>query len=271
MGGDFRKIDKRGMDEIISHHHVVTAARSISWAQTMLARIRMPRQTRIAMKTAVLVSAAALWCVPCLAQSQGANERMRNIYTEEWKWRLEQFPGIEGVEKPVPDRLPRVDPVTQEMRLRYWQDVLHKLDDVPRAQLSPEEQINYDVYRPEIENFVADQKFRDYEMPVNSDSAFWSDLSYTARRPFKTLTDYKNWIAQMRDIPRYFREQIANMRAGLARGFTPHTSLCRDARNPSQRLRRANPKTTCSTHRSGNRWSEFSRPTRTSSNRKPQR
>src|SRR5262249_37298291 len=86
---------------------------------------------------------------------------------------------------------------------------------------SPEEQINYDVYRREIKNFVADQKFRDFEMPANSDSAFWSDLGETARRPFKTLTDYKNWIAQMRDIPRYFREQIANMRAGLARGFTP--------------------------------------------------
>src|ERR1043166_931136 len=58
-------------------------------------------------------------------------------------------------------------------------------------------------------------------MPANSDSAFWSDLNYTARRPFKTLTDYKNWIAQMRDVPRYFREQIANMRAGFARNFTP--------------------------------------------------
>ena len=160
-------------------------------------------------------------CAASAAETQSADERLRAIYTEEWKWRLEQFPGLEGVTKPVPDRLPKEDPATQEMRLRYWQDVLHKLDDIPRAQLSPEEQINYEVYRPEIENFVADQKFRDYEMPANSDSAFWTDLGYTARRPFKTLTDYKNWIAQMRDVPRYFREQIANMRAGLARGFTP--------------------------------------------------
>jgi len=173
------------------------------------------------MKTVILVGVAALCCVPCLAKEQSADERLRAIYTEEWKWRLEQFPGLEGVTKPVPDRLPKVDPATQEMRLRYWQDVLHKLDGIPRAQLSPEEQINYDVYRPEIDNFVADQKFRDFEMPANSDSAFWTDLGYTARRPFKTLTDYQNWIAQMRDIPRYFREQIANMRAGLARGFTP--------------------------------------------------
>ena len=223
------------------------------------------------MKTAALFGAAALWCVPCLAKAQSADERLRAIYTEEWKWRLEQFPGLEGVTKPVPDRLPKVDPATQEMRLRYWQDVLHKLDDIPRAQLSPEEQINYDVYRPEIENFVADQKFRDYEMPANSDSAFWTDLGYTARRPFKTLTDYKNWIAQMRDIPRYFREQIANMRAGLPAASRRRASLCRDARNPSPQLRKASRKTICSTHRSVNRWWEFSRPTRTSSNRKPQR
>src|SRR6476661_9822722 len=107
------------------------------------------------MKKVLLVGAAVLWWTPCLANAQSADERLRAIYTEEWKWRLEQFPGLEGVEKPVPDRLPRVDPATQETRLRYWQDVLHKLDDIPRAQLSPEEQTNYDVYRPEIENFVA--------------------------------------------------------------------------------------------------------------------
>ena len=124
------------------------------------------------LKSAVLIGAAALSCIPVFAKAENTDERLRAIYTEEWKWRLEQFPGLEGVEKPVPDRLPKVDPATQEMRLRYWQEVLHKLDDVPRTQLSPEEQINYDVYRPEIENFVADQKFRDYEMPANSDSAF---------------------------------------------------------------------------------------------------
>jgi uncharacterized protein (DUF885 family) len=173
------------------------------------------------MKKVLLLGAVVMSCAASAAETQNADERLRAIYTEEWKWRLEQFPGLEGVTKPVPDRLPKEDPATQEMRLRYWQDALHKLDDIPRVQLSPEEQINYDVYRPEIENFVADQKFRDYEMPANSDSAFWTDLGETARRPFKTLTDYKNWITQMRDVPRYFREQIANMRAGLARGLTP--------------------------------------------------
>src|SRR3954466_13990305 len=169
----------------------------------------------------VLLGAAVMSAAPAFAETQAADASRHGIYTEEWKWRLEQYPGLEGVTKPVPDRLPKVDRETQQMQLRYWEDVLRKLDKIPRTQLSLAEQINYDVYRPEIENFVANQKFRDYEMPANSDSAFWTDFSYTARRPFKSVTDYKNWIAQMRDVPRYFREQIANMKAGAARNFTP--------------------------------------------------
>src|SRR5437763_3289215 len=178
------------------------------------------RDTVLLMKT-LFVATAALLCWLPSAQSKPADEQLRAIYNEEWKWRLEQFPGLEGPTKPVPDHLSKEDPATQDLRLRHWQDVLKQLDAVPRGELSPEEQVNYDVFRPEIENSVADQKFRDYEMPANSDSAFWSDFGYTARRPFKGLVDYKNWIAQMRDVPRYFREEIANMKAGLARGFTP--------------------------------------------------
>ncbi len=37
---------------------------------------------------------------------------------------------------------------------------------------------------------------------------------------------YRNYLARLRDVPRYFDEQMANMRAGLARGFTvPRVSV----------------------------------------------
>lgn len=169
----------------------------------------------------ILLGTAVAACTAFGAEPQNADAQLRAIYTEEWKWRLSQFPDQEDSTKPIADHLPKEDPATQEMRLHYWQDVLHKLDAIPHKQLSPEEQINYQIYRREIEDFVADEKFRDFEMPANSDTAFWTNLGYTARRPFKTLTDYKNWIAQMRDIPRYFSEQTTNMRAGVARAFTP--------------------------------------------------
>lgn len=155
------------------------------------------------------------------AKAVSADARLQELYRSEWQWREEQFADNEDTQRPVVDHLPKVDPATQEMRLRYWEDVLRRLDGIPRAELSAPEQLNYDIYRPQIEILIANQRFREYEMPANSDTTFWTDLGYTARRPFRTLKDYESWIAQMGHVPRYFREQMDEMRAGLARGFTP--------------------------------------------------
>jgi uncharacterized protein (DUF885 family) len=168
--------------------------------------------------TAVLLVAAA---VPAAANSGSPDRQFKALYTKEWKWRQEQFASGEDNVREIADHLPKVDPETQAMRLAYWEDVLHRLNAIPRAKLSDANKVNYDVYRPQIENLIADWKFRDYEMPANSDTTFWTDLGYTARQDFRSLKDYRAWIRQMRDVPRYFREQMEEMRAGLKRGFTP--------------------------------------------------
>ncbi len=158
---------------------------------------------------------------PCAAASGTADARFQAIYGAEWRWREQQFPDNEDSQKPIQDHLPKVDPKSQELRLRRWQNVRRQLEAIPTGKLSAAEQLNYAVYRPQIETLIAGQRFRDYEMPANADTTFWTDLGYTARRPYRTLQDYRHWIAQMQDIPRYFREQMDEMRRGLERGFTP--------------------------------------------------
>ena len=173
----------------------------------------------------VSLLAAALSACSQRSSEAAADARLREIYTREWQWRSEQQPLKPGDDedetRAIADHLPRVDPATQAMRLRYWEDVERRIAAIPRARLSPPEQVNYDIYRAQIAVLIANQRFRDFEMPANSDTTFWTDLGYTARRPFRRLSDYEHWLAQMRDIPRYFREEMAEMRAGMKRGFTP--------------------------------------------------
>jgi uncharacterized protein (DUF885 family) len=169
--------------------------------------------------TAALCAAIAV--TGCQSKTEDANARFKSLYQEEWKWRMEQWADDEDSQKPISDHLPKVDPASEEARGKYWEDLHAKLLAIPRAELSPEEQVNYDIYKPEIEALIADQHFRSFEMPANSDTAFWTNLGYTARRNFRTLQDYKNWIAQLHDVPRYFHEEMEEMRAGLKRGFTP--------------------------------------------------
>lgn len=154
-------------------------------------------------------------------QAPNADARLQRIYNEEWTWREQQFPDNEDTQKPIQDHLPKVDPASQAMRLHTWQDVLQKLDAIPRSELSATEQLNYDIYRPQIAALITEQQFHEYEMPANSDTTFWTDIGYTARRQYRSTQDYRNWIGQMKDIPRYFHEQMDEMRAGLKRGFTP--------------------------------------------------
>jgi len=173
---------------------------------------------------ALLLSAlGAAFAGGCSPESRqhAADERFRAIYEAEWRWRKEQLPGGEDSNQPLADHLSKVDPVSQRERREYWEATLAKVNALSREALSPDEQVNYDIYRAQLQVLIDEQRFRDFEMPANSDSTFWTDLGYTARRPFRTLTDYEHWIAQMRDIPRYFAEQMDEMRAGLKRGFTP--------------------------------------------------
>jgi len=146
--------------------------------------------------------------------------QFKMISDREYAW-SQADNGGGGDSESIAPHLQDVRPAAQAKRLAYLQQVLTELDALKQADLSPSVAVDYAVYRFDIETRVASLKSRDYEMPANSDSSFWSDLGYTARGQFKTETDYRNWLNQLREIPAFFDEQIANMRAGEKNGFTP--------------------------------------------------
>jgi uncharacterized protein (DUF885 family) len=148
-----------------------------------------------------------------------ADARLRALYTAEWSWRQQQLargPGAVG--------FPRVDAATQESRLAYWTKTLTDLEAIPFAELSPEEKVNAQIFGTSIRALANDVRYKTYEAPLNSDTFFWSE--FTPRQGFPTAAEYRRYITRLRDVPRYFDEQTANMRAGVARGFTvPRVSI----------------------------------------------
>ena len=142
------------------------------------------------------------------------------LYTREWAFRQQAGANADDQSRVV-DHLPSVTLAAQQLALRTWTQARAELDRIPVARLSPESQVDYGIYRAQLDAMIAQQRFRDWEMPANPDSSFWSDLSSEGQGRLRTEADYRHWIARMRDVPRYFTEQTVNMRAGLARGFTP--------------------------------------------------
>jgi uncharacterized protein (DUF885 family) len=165
-----------------------------------------------------------LAAAPVQAQTQSqaadaptADKQLTAIYTKEWQWRQ----SLTGDDTQVAAHLPDVSKAAQQSQLTYWQGIERQLAAIDQTKLSPLGRETYAVYKGEIDAFVAAQTFREYEKPFNSDSAFWSDLTYPADGSFHTEQDYRNYISQLSEVPRYFAQEIDNMKAGEARGFTP--------------------------------------------------
>ena len=176
---------------------------------------------------AFLLAAAAL---PVAAQQpapapaaapSAADQRLKALYDGYAEWSAKEFGNFENAkgESEQAGYLPKVDPASNLRRAAHLQNLLAQLDAIPVAQLSAAERVNAGVLRTILEAAISDAKFREWEMPANSDSNFWT--YHDERNPLSDAAAYRRYIGRMRDLPRYFDEQVANMRAGLARGFTP--------------------------------------------------
>src|SRR5581483_3753541 len=125
------------------------------------------------------------------------------------------------------DQLGSVTPADLAHHQQEREATLAELKTIDRAKLPAIEQVNYDIFKEEIEQGIESYEFADYEMPINADSGFHSSFSRLPKEmPLQTTKDYENYISRLNQWPRYVREQIANMRLGLKSGMTvPQATL----------------------------------------------
>ena len=179
----------------------------------------------------LLASAALLIAAPVSAVPANFDAHFKRIAEGEYHWRKLQEGPDQDSANPAEARLPDVGESAQGEKLARWTRVENELEHIRSNDLSPTERVNYEVYKAQIDALLAAQRFRDYEKPLNSDTSFWGEVAGLARGEFHSENSYRNYLNELREVPRYFDQEIENMRAGLKRGFTPPriTLLGRDA------------------------------------------
>src|SRR5690606_23841255 len=154
-----------------------------------------------------------------------ADQALRALYTQEWKWRQQEFQRekIDGRWQ-ASGRMPSIAAEDWERRAGYWKQVLEALDAIAPDALSPQERVNAAVFRSMLEADYNSATWRTWEAPFNSDSFFWGYL--VPRQPYAREADWERLFGRLRDRPRHFDQHIANMEQGLARGWSvPRVSI----------------------------------------------
>ena len=151
---------------------------------------------------------------------------VNKVFEDEWAWRAREFGGSEtdANDGELAGHLPTVNRDSQLARRAYWEQILKRLSDIDPTRLPTDSRDDLEIFRFVVQTYLDSISYGEYEIPFNSDTAFWTSLA--PRGGFKSTTEYERYIGRIKDIPRYFDEQVANMRAGMARGFVaPRSAL----------------------------------------------
>lgn len=125
--------------------------------------------------------------------------------------------GIRGYD----DRLPSVTQAAQARRRSADEAFLRRLHSIKRGKLSAQPQVSYELFEFMVASRVALARHKEWRIPFNSDSGFFADLLQLASLADpQTVRQYEDYIARLNDVPRYFDENVANIRVGMRDGFT---------------------------------------------------
>ena len=165
----------------------------------------------------------AALCGASIAQESISDNQVNTIVAEYWQYRLQENPLLatqSGISE-FNHKLPAVTPADRQRRLQSEQRFRRRIRDIDHSRLSTNGRVN-----AELLEWVLDESIGAYElnlsrMPFNTFSGFYTSvLSASNGVPMNTVKDYEDYIARLRDVERYFSENIANMREGIRTGFT---------------------------------------------------
>ncbi len=193
-----------------------------------------------------LAFGGGLFVMPLLAVAQPAGgaksapadaaKPFRAYLDNDWKRWMADYPEMAtGVGFPGQNRRwTDESPEGIARRKQHLRESLAKLKMFSRASLPANERVNYDLYRELLETAEEGLKYGDDPMPFRNvvPKNLWMPInqmegiqqgaaSTLAITPRQTAADYEDILARLEELPRAVEQNLALLREGLKRGYTP--------------------------------------------------
>ncbi len=168
----------------------------------------------------LLVMLAGCWLMPATAQSSDVT--LDAMMAEYWDYYLEQFPvaasrvGVNDFN----DRFASMTPAAVAVRRATEEGFQQRLADIDPASLSASGRVNAEIFGWVLEDSLGAMALDLERVPFNTFSGFFmTALTANNGLRMESEEDYRDYLARLRDLPRYFDENIDNMRRGADAGF----------------------------------------------------
>ena len=162
--------------------------------------------------------------------SDEAAKALHELFAAEWEYAMRENPTWASAlgDRRYNDRWEDASPEAVERRHRHAREVLARLDKIDRRRLSPADQLNYDLFRKDVELDVEEYQYRWHLVPLNQRGGIQTADELADQLRFTTVKDYGDWLARLRAFPAYLEQTTALMREGIrARVLLPKVIMQR--------------------------------------------
>jgi uncharacterized protein (DUF885 family) len=166
---------------------------------------------------------AATLLAAAFAMPASAASALKTFLDAEWERSMRNSPesATFAGDHRYDERWTDLSPAAISARQAEDRAALQTLRGFDRSALAPAEQLDYDVYRWQLEDAVGRQRFREYLEPINHQGGPQLADGIGEVMPFRSAADYRRWNARLAALPKLVDQTVALMREGLAAGRTP--------------------------------------------------
>ena len=149
-------------------------------------------------------------------------DQLHRLLNESWETQLRLDPLFATMcgDRRYNDRYPEVGEAAVERQRQAMRGFLAGLAAIPRGELSPTDQVNYDVFGHMLRSELSALEVPLYRMTFSKHGGFHTlFLDIIQLTPFETLADYEAYLQRLRGFLGYARQNIELLREGLKTGY----------------------------------------------------
>jgi uncharacterized protein (DUF885 family) len=152
------------------------------------------------------------------AENKEAGKALNEFFESEWNYEMEQSPARASSmgDRRWNDRWGDQGLDAIHKREEHAIAALERLKKFDRTQLSAADQLNYDLFKKDLELDIEGAKFRSYLMPINQRGGIQTLDELGDRLRFETVKDFDDWIARLRAFPTLMDQTMALMKEGAS-------------------------------------------------------
>ncbi len=153
----------------------------------------------------------------------GPSEDFTTLMADTWNWQLTQYPEFASRlgDRRNNDQWTDISLAAYKRRHAEQSEFLRRLRAIDSSRLSAADQLNYDLYRRDLENDLDSYQYKNYLMPMSQRGGVQSLESTAETVRLATVQDYEDWLVRMSRVESVIEQTMELQEEGRKTGYMP--------------------------------------------------